>query len=40
VSTCKVLHIAHNNPRQPYHIGDNLLEAVSEEKDLRVIFDN
>ena len=40
MSKCKVLHLGHNIPRKPYHIGDDPLEAVSKENDLGVIVDN
>ena len=40
LSKCEVLHRGHSNSRQPYYIGDYLLEAVSEEKDLGVIADD
>ena len=36
---CKVLHLGHNNPHHPYHIGCDQLEAVAEERDLGVIVD-
>jgi hypothetical protein len=36
----KVLHIGHDNPQQPCHIGDDLIEAVSEEKDLGAIVND
>ena len=36
---CKVLHLGHNNPHHPYHIGCDQLEAVAKERDLGVIVD-
>ena len=40
VSKCKVRHLEHNNPRRPYYIRDDLLEALSEEEDLGIVLDN
>ena len=36
---CKVLHLGHNNPHHPYHIGCDQLEAVAKERDLGIIVD-
>lgn len=40
VQHVKVLYLGHDNRRWPYHIGDDLLEAVSEEEDLGLIVDD
>ena len=36
---CKVLHLGSRNPRYDYNMGDLILEAATEEKDLDVIID-
>ena len=38
-TTCKVLHLGHNNPQHPYHIGCDQLEAVAKEKYLGIFVD-
>ena len=39
-TTSSEWHLGHDNPRWPYHIGHDLLEAVSDEKDLGVTVDD
>ena len=39
VGKCKVLHLGSRNPRYDYNMGDLILEAATEEKDLGVIID-
>ena len=38
-SKCKVMHFGRNNPEATYEIGDTVIEEVTEEKDLGVVFD-
>ena len=40
VEKCKVMHLGHNNPRNSYRMGDTVLEATEEEKDLGVLIDD
>ena len=40
VGKCKVLHLGSRNPRYDYNMGDLILEAATEEKDLGVIVDD
>ncbi len=35
---CKVLHFGYTNPRYDYYMADDLIESVSEEKDLGVLI--
>ena len=36
---CKVLHLGSRHPRYGYNMGDLILEAATEKKDLGVIID-
>ena len=37
---CQVLHFRHNNPRQPYKLGEKWLESCRTERELGVLMDN
>ena len=40
VEKCKVMHLGYNNPKNSYRMGDKVLEATEEERDLGVLIDD
>ena len=40
VDKCKIMHLGHNNPKNPYRMGEATLGTTEEEKDLGVLIDN
>ena len=36
----KIMHLGYNNPKNPYRMGESILETTEEEKDLGVLIDN